>query len=191
MTSNAGTIALLFGVTVLVFLVQEDFCLAGSYADFLRSSNVAFHEIEFQNIENRGDFELEAEIQSIQKNSDEKPVESAKLDLIEEDSIKKISLKEDKEVSLTEENEVESDPIEKIIVKDEGVTVTEENEEVSVIPELEPERESAEKKSDKILIDSVKSDPIEKINVKENEEVYVIEENEEISATDHKKGTIV
>lgn len=43
MTSNAGEIALLIGVTVLVFLVQEDFSLAGSYADFLRSSNVAFH----------------------------------------------------------------------------------------------------------------------------------------------------
>ena len=43
-TSNAGEIALLFGVTVLVFLVQEDFSLAGSYADFLRSSNVAFLE---------------------------------------------------------------------------------------------------------------------------------------------------
>ena len=41
-TSNAGEIALLFGVTVLVFLVQEDFSLAGSFADFLRSSNVAF-----------------------------------------------------------------------------------------------------------------------------------------------------
>lgn len=40
--SNAGEIALLVGVTVLVFLVQEDFSLAGSYADFLRSSNVAF-----------------------------------------------------------------------------------------------------------------------------------------------------
>lgn len=33
---------MLFGVTVLVFLVQEDFSLAGSFADFLRSSNVAF-----------------------------------------------------------------------------------------------------------------------------------------------------
>ena len=33
---------MLIGVTVLVFLVQEDFSLAGSYADFLRSSNVAF-----------------------------------------------------------------------------------------------------------------------------------------------------
>lgn len=43
-TSNAGEIVLLFGVTVLVFLVQEDFSLAGSYADFLRSSNVAFLE---------------------------------------------------------------------------------------------------------------------------------------------------
>ena len=27
---------------MLVFLVQEDFSLAGSFADFLRSSNVAF-----------------------------------------------------------------------------------------------------------------------------------------------------
>ena len=41
-TSNAGEITLLIGVTVLVFLVQEDFSLAGSFADFLRSSNVAF-----------------------------------------------------------------------------------------------------------------------------------------------------
>jgi hypothetical protein len=41
-TSNAGELALLFGVTLLVFLVQEDFSLAGSFADFLRSSNVAF-----------------------------------------------------------------------------------------------------------------------------------------------------
>ena len=40
--SNAGEIALLVGVTVLVFLVQEDFRIAGFYADFLRSSNVAF-----------------------------------------------------------------------------------------------------------------------------------------------------
>lgn len=40
--SNAGEITLLIGVTVLVFLVQEDFSLAGSYADFLRSSNMAF-----------------------------------------------------------------------------------------------------------------------------------------------------
>lgn len=40
--SNAGEIILLIGVTVLVFLVQEDFSLAGSYADFLRSSNMAF-----------------------------------------------------------------------------------------------------------------------------------------------------
>ena len=43
-TANAGGIILLFGCTVLVFLVQEDFSLAGSYADFLRSSNVAFLE---------------------------------------------------------------------------------------------------------------------------------------------------
>eukprot|EP00596_Hydrurales_sp_CCMP1899_P004203 CAMPEP_0119047864 /NCGR_PEP_ID=MMETSP1177-20130426/55450_1 /TAXON_ID=2985 /ORGANISM="Ochromonas sp, Strain CCMP1899" /LENGTH=253 /DNA_ID=CAMNT_0007022977 /DNA_START=427 /DNA_END=1185 /DNA_ORIENTATION=+ len=45
-TSSAGDIILLLGVTYLVFLVQEDFTLAGTYADFLRSSNVAFKEYD-------------------------------------------------------------------------------------------------------------------------------------------------
>lgn len=44
-TSNAGEIALLIGATVLVYLVQEDLALAGSFADYLRTSNIAFKQI--------------------------------------------------------------------------------------------------------------------------------------------------
>lgn len=45
-TSNAGNIALLFGVSWMVKLVQDDLALAGSFADFLHSSNVAFNALE-------------------------------------------------------------------------------------------------------------------------------------------------
>ena len=46
MLSNAGELLLLMGLTLLVFLVERDFVLAGTFADFLRSSNVAFLETE-------------------------------------------------------------------------------------------------------------------------------------------------
>lgn len=61
-TSNAGELALLFGVTVLVFLVQEDFSLAGSFADFLRSSNVAFLSSERTAVELRPPVQDTAEV---------------------------------------------------------------------------------------------------------------------------------
>jgi hypothetical protein len=41
-TSNAGELALLIGITFNLFLVQKDLALAGSFADFLHRSNVAF-----------------------------------------------------------------------------------------------------------------------------------------------------
>ena len=41
-TSNAGEIALLIGITFILFLIQKDLALAGSFADFLHRSNVAF-----------------------------------------------------------------------------------------------------------------------------------------------------
>jgi hypothetical protein len=41
-TSNAGELALLIGVTIVVSLVQRDLVIAGSYANFLHKSNEAF-----------------------------------------------------------------------------------------------------------------------------------------------------
>ena len=41
-TSNAGELVLLIGTTYLLKLVQDELAIAGSLADFLRQSNVAF-----------------------------------------------------------------------------------------------------------------------------------------------------
>ena len=41
-TSNAGEVALLIGVTFIVGLVQRDLVIAGSFANFLSKSNKAF-----------------------------------------------------------------------------------------------------------------------------------------------------
>lgn len=41
-TSNAGDISLLIGVTFIVGLVQRDLVIAGSFANFLSKSNRAF-----------------------------------------------------------------------------------------------------------------------------------------------------
>lgn len=41
-TSNAGELALLIGVTFIVGLVQRDLVIAGSFANFLNKSNKAF-----------------------------------------------------------------------------------------------------------------------------------------------------
>jgi len=41
-TSNAGEIALLLGTSFTLLLVQKDLALAGSFADFLHRSNIAF-----------------------------------------------------------------------------------------------------------------------------------------------------
>ena len=48
-TSNAGELTLLIGITWLVRLVQDDLALAGSFADFLHQSNLAFSSIEAAN----------------------------------------------------------------------------------------------------------------------------------------------
>ena len=44
LTSNAGEIALLYGVTASLYLIQKECYLASTYSDFLRSSNIAFVE---------------------------------------------------------------------------------------------------------------------------------------------------
>ena len=44
-TSNAGELALLMGVTGLLYLVQQDLQLAASFADFLHHSNRAFQPL--------------------------------------------------------------------------------------------------------------------------------------------------
>lgn len=41
-TSNAGSICLLIGLSFILFLIQKDLALAGSFADFLHRSNLAF-----------------------------------------------------------------------------------------------------------------------------------------------------
>ena len=41
-TSKVGEVVLLVAVTFLVYLVQEDLLLAGSFADYLHKSNIAF-----------------------------------------------------------------------------------------------------------------------------------------------------
>jgi hypothetical protein len=41
-SSNAGEVALLIGVTFIVGLVQRDLVIAGSFANFLSKSNKAF-----------------------------------------------------------------------------------------------------------------------------------------------------
>ena len=41
-TSNAGSIFLLMGLSFTLYLIQKDLALAGSFADFLHRSNVAF-----------------------------------------------------------------------------------------------------------------------------------------------------
>lgn len=43
-TSNAGEIALLIGVTFIVGLVQRDLLIAGNFANFLKKSNDAFRQ---------------------------------------------------------------------------------------------------------------------------------------------------
>jgi hypothetical protein len=43
-TSNAGEVILLLGTTLLLHLVQKDLARAGSFADFLRKSNIAFNK---------------------------------------------------------------------------------------------------------------------------------------------------
>lgn len=43
-TSNAGELALLIGISGIVFLIQKDLALAGSFADFLHRSNKAFNK---------------------------------------------------------------------------------------------------------------------------------------------------
>lgn len=45
-SSNAGEIILLLGTTLLLHLVQKDLARAGSFADFLRRSNIAFNRID-------------------------------------------------------------------------------------------------------------------------------------------------
>ena len=42
-TSKAGELFLLIGITFNVFLMQKDLALAGSFADFLHRSNLAFN----------------------------------------------------------------------------------------------------------------------------------------------------
>ena len=44
-TSNAGEIALLIGVSIVVSLVQRDLVIASSYANFLHKSNEAFAKV--------------------------------------------------------------------------------------------------------------------------------------------------
>lgn len=41
-TSNAGSIFLLMGLSFILYLIQKDLALAGSFADFLHRSNLAF-----------------------------------------------------------------------------------------------------------------------------------------------------
>ena len=45
MTSNAGELALLLGLTFLLALVQHDLQLAAGFADFLHQSNLAFQPL--------------------------------------------------------------------------------------------------------------------------------------------------
>lgn len=42
LTSNAGELALLIGVTFFLYLAQEDLILTAHFADFLHQSNAAF-----------------------------------------------------------------------------------------------------------------------------------------------------
>ena len=43
-TSNAGELALLLGLTNAVFLIQQELVLAGTFATYLHKSNLAFSE---------------------------------------------------------------------------------------------------------------------------------------------------
>lgn len=49
-TSNAGELALLCGLTLLVKMVQDDLSVAGAFADFLYESNTAFNRAGEQQI---------------------------------------------------------------------------------------------------------------------------------------------
>jgi len=53
-TSNAGELAYLIGLTFLLYVVQNELSLAASYADFLHRSNVAFRSIP-KNTEQRSE----------------------------------------------------------------------------------------------------------------------------------------
>ena len=45
-TSSIGELVMLIGASFLVYLVQEDLFLAGSFADYLHKSNLAFRQAD-------------------------------------------------------------------------------------------------------------------------------------------------